>query len=303
MKITLANYEEFVLDFLEGNLQQEDERVFSIFLDQHPDIREEIEGVDKFVLTPDYGISYPNKNSLYHKDKIIYFRFGKMKRLVAAAVAFLIVSTASFFLWKSTFTRNQDMLANQKILIDTSLYSIKSNNPDPVSTVPESRAYTATKGEEPVNKAREHEDKMPVHPDNYGLASSTFPSLSPKNSIGSKTNNRRPDTDAVVNAPPQTTHLIETEKTINAEELEQVSHSDRRFQESAVAFLPVISTEIKMDQNLKASPLPALSSGQTIQTFRIHIPGEFLSETWTDMSLANFKKKVLPDFIIKQLNL
>src|SRR5690606_24893938 len=124
MKITLANYEEFVLDFLEGNLQQEDERIFSIFLDQHPDIRVEIEGVEKFVLTPDYGIRYPNKNSLYQEDKNIYFPFGKMRRLVAAAVAFLIVSTASFLLWKSTVTRNQDMLANQKMLIDTSLYGM-----------------------------------------------------------------------------------------------------------------------------------------------------------------------------------
>jgi len=316
MKITIANYEEYVLDFLEGNLEQEDERIFNHFLDQHPDIREEINGVENYVLIPDYEIQYPNKNSLYRKDKGIYLPFWHINRFVAAAVALLLVSTATFFLWKSSVTRDQHTLATQKVLSDTNLYSGHSNIPAPTRTAPQDQASPGPYEKEPVNKAAEHKEKPPTHPDNSGLASSALPSVSSENTPVSEQQSGQSANEALVIKPAQINHPIEIDKELDLQDPEIPSGSDLSVQESAVAFLPVISAEINTDLNLKAFNPPALSSSLSeiasnpsaspsnpnSQTFRIHIPGEFLSETWTDVSLTNFKKKIIPDFIIKQLN-
>ena len=63
MMITRENYEIFVLDYLEGNLTAELSHAFQLFLDENPDIREEIESFEmiKLVASDD---EFPNKDSL-----------------------------------------------------------------------------------------------------------------------------------------------------------------------------------------------------------------------------------------------
>lgn len=46
-KIDIHNYEEFVLDYLENNLSPEDRDAFIMFINEHPEIKEEIELVEE----------------------------------------------------------------------------------------------------------------------------------------------------------------------------------------------------------------------------------------------------------------
>lgn len=50
MRIDIHNYEEFVLDFLEGNLGEQQAEEMKAFLLIHPDIAEDLEDLDGFVL-------------------------------------------------------------------------------------------------------------------------------------------------------------------------------------------------------------------------------------------------------------
>lgn len=50
MRIDINNYEEFVLDFLEGNLNEQKTEEMKAFLLMHPDISEDLEGLDEVVL-------------------------------------------------------------------------------------------------------------------------------------------------------------------------------------------------------------------------------------------------------------
>ncbi len=301
MKITLENYEEYVLDYLEGNLKEEDENVFNTFLDHHPDIGEEIYGVEKFILIPDYQIQYPDKNSLYHKNKVIFLPFWNMSRLAAAAVALLLVSTASFFIWKSSITEDQHTLTVENEISNPNLYIGQTNIPTSKMTTPNNLTELTPIEEEPGNKAIAH--KTPNYPDKLSPTSRVLASGSHQESTSIEQISEKAADELLANELTSINQSIEIEKETNLQDQRFWSNSDQRAQESVVAFLPVKATEITMDQKLKAPSLPVLSSSPATQTYRIHIPGEFLSETWTDMSLANFKKKAIPGFLIKQLNL
>ena len=57
------NYELFVLDFLDGKLSPEDSELFARFLNDHPDILEEVMYIEQIRLSPG-DISYPDKDLL-----------------------------------------------------------------------------------------------------------------------------------------------------------------------------------------------------------------------------------------------
>lgn len=89
MKYTINNYEEFALDYLEGNLDAEDRQEFEAFLILNPEIKESF---DEFSLVtlPSFTPVLPDKSALYKKEPI-----GKMfpiyLRAIAAAVLVLIL--------------------------------------------------------------------------------------------------------------------------------------------------------------------------------------------------------------------
>ena len=65
-KITTYNYEAFYLDYLEGNLSNEEQDMLFKFLNQHPDLKTELE-LDTDVL--DFKLSPDFKNTLKHIEK------------------------------------------------------------------------------------------------------------------------------------------------------------------------------------------------------------------------------------------
>ncbi len=91
MKSTINrdNYEPWALDYLEGTLSETDQMRFESFLDDHPDIKAEILGMDLITLDP------PDKTVFRHKEKL-YRRSPKVRPLylwvgsIAAGLALLI---------------------------------------------------------------------------------------------------------------------------------------------------------------------------------------------------------------------
>ena len=64
MKINRENYEEWLLDFIEGRLNAPDEVQVRDFLDKNPDIKTELEDLEAFVLEPTESNPFTEKVSL-----------------------------------------------------------------------------------------------------------------------------------------------------------------------------------------------------------------------------------------------
>lgn len=70
MKINKNNYETYVIDFLEGNLSEELTSNFELFLSSHPEIQEEIEGINEAIL-PIEDLTFGDKILLKKNEAIV----------------------------------------------------------------------------------------------------------------------------------------------------------------------------------------------------------------------------------------
>jgi len=69
-RINIANYEEYLLDYLEGTLDESLRREVEAFLDAHPLIRKELEGLEEVRLEAE-PLSYPNPHRLHRSEAIL----------------------------------------------------------------------------------------------------------------------------------------------------------------------------------------------------------------------------------------
>ena len=63
MKINRRNYEHYFIDYLDGKLDPDQEKILLSFLDFNPDLQEELEGLKSTKLIPG-EFSYTNKDFL-----------------------------------------------------------------------------------------------------------------------------------------------------------------------------------------------------------------------------------------------
>ena len=63
-KINKHNYEAFFLDYYEKNLSTEEVAELMLFLENHPNLKEEFEDYEEIILEPDTTVIFENKNSL-----------------------------------------------------------------------------------------------------------------------------------------------------------------------------------------------------------------------------------------------
>ncbi|MEA3494786.1 MAG: hypothetical protein U9R42_02000 [Bacteroidota bacterium] len=66
-KININNYEIFFIDYLEGNLSEEEIKDVGNFLNENPDLKNEFEGIENATVTPN-KVSMPEKDSLFKKE-------------------------------------------------------------------------------------------------------------------------------------------------------------------------------------------------------------------------------------------
>jgi hypothetical protein len=64
MNIDRHNYEEFFILYLDNELSSEDRRQVELFVQSHPDLKEELEMLQQVQLSPDNTVSFDNKESL-----------------------------------------------------------------------------------------------------------------------------------------------------------------------------------------------------------------------------------------------
>ncbi len=69
MKIDTHNYEVYILDYLEGQLSPQAEEAMRRFLEQQPEIADQLEGLEEMVLQPDRELKFEKKELLMKKTK------------------------------------------------------------------------------------------------------------------------------------------------------------------------------------------------------------------------------------------
>ena len=67
--INRANYETYVIDYLDGKLNAVERRYFIAFLESNPDIKDEVESIDEISLQPDQKV-FPEKENLKKKSVV-----------------------------------------------------------------------------------------------------------------------------------------------------------------------------------------------------------------------------------------
>jgi hypothetical protein len=94
MRITKENYEEFILDYLEGKLDPDLLSEFRLFFEANPEIREEIESFEIIELSPS-GPEFSNKDSLKKKEIDLLEAISPFEKACIAAIEQDLDETAS----------------------------------------------------------------------------------------------------------------------------------------------------------------------------------------------------------------
>ncbi|QZE13922.1 hypothetical protein K4L44_15470 [Halosquirtibacter laminarini] len=68
MKISVENYEQFVMDYLEGNLESSLKKEFETFIALNPELKKEIEDIEGFKLISDELVYFDTKEKLYKSE-------------------------------------------------------------------------------------------------------------------------------------------------------------------------------------------------------------------------------------------
>lgn len=97
--ITLNNYEEYLIDYLHGELDENAVTQMEGFLDKHPDIRHEFELLKQTIITPDNDIVFADKHLLL-KPAADSFFIRYRAQLAAAAMLTGIVLSVLFLYHK-----------------------------------------------------------------------------------------------------------------------------------------------------------------------------------------------------------
>src|SRR5690606_571085 len=301
MKITIENYERYALDFLEGHLGQKEEEEFQKFLDENPDIMEELQGIDEVVLIPDMEIHYPHKANLYRNKRLGIIPLWKTSRLIAAAVTLLLITATVLFIRNTTTTPAENLTDNQPPKVETpteqnKLPAIKTPMPaeQPVASV------MARKG----NASDEKENIVQSSPAlNFGSRDESA-STRPVQEKNPTTIHEDIASEPVPTLERQDVHALETNKPLEGlhvmEEIKSIPQNDRA---TVLALLPVKSAKVDTERSIHLANLASFSENESSSTFEIRIPGQFLSETWTDVSLSTIKDQILPEFLKNRQNL
>src|SRR5688500_16387313 len=67
--INRNNYEEYLLMYIDGELSSSDKKAVELFLEENPDLKEELELLQQAILQPDEKIEFTGKQSLYRKEE------------------------------------------------------------------------------------------------------------------------------------------------------------------------------------------------------------------------------------------
>lgn len=127
--ITLDNYEEWLLLYIDDELTPAQTTIVENFVMAHPAVKQELDIFRKTKLQREEAIVFPDKESLYLKEektrRVVMLRWT---RIAAAAVLLIAVATISFFALDTT---NKSTTGNDKPAVVVNNINTTSVNPPP----------------------------------------------------------------------------------------------------------------------------------------------------------------------------
>lgn len=124
VKINLSNYDEWLMRYVDNELNPEESTTVESFAALHPSVKKELEYFTKTKLLPEENIVFPDKELLYRKTervRIIQMRWWKV---AAAAMLILGIGTGIVFIMSNRKNPVNEPTASQKIKQDNNI-----NNP------------------------------------------------------------------------------------------------------------------------------------------------------------------------------
>lgn len=94
--INIENYEEFLCSYVDGELNEAETKALLLFLEAHPELKEELSAFESTKLQPDTTVVFENKKTLLKKEGAMLISFNNWKTLSAAAGIALLLG----FSWK-----------------------------------------------------------------------------------------------------------------------------------------------------------------------------------------------------------
>ncbi len=98
MKITINNYEEWMIDYIEGNLSNDQRKQLAEFLEFHPELKAELELFGQTKLQPDTNLVFANKDLLKKKENgRVITMMSWVKYSVAVAAVLMVFIGVRYF--------------------------------------------------------------------------------------------------------------------------------------------------------------------------------------------------------------
>jgi len=111
--INKENYEEYLCSYVDGELNEAETKALLLFLEVHPELKEELTAFESTKLQPDTTVVFEDKKTLFKKDGAILISFNNWKTLSAAAGLALLLGF-SWKIWKDDNKNNtQPIVKNE----------------------------------------------------------------------------------------------------------------------------------------------------------------------------------------------
>jgi|GEM_PF-6932420 len=274
--IDINNYEQYALEYLDGELPPEIHLDFERFLEKHPEIQDQLDELYEMRTLPFLSFQYPNKQNLYKKEKSA----GAFWLPWSIAASFLIlVGVGLLYIMQNK--RDSSFLSH----VETNI-SERSMNTDSRNDENKNSNSILQERESPILSEKKKTDQVV------------------KNQV-KKSDNYFQEDDVSTQDELAVEFLDEKFIPIKEKEEEKIlmDHLDmevgenielvtlvdpiplRQFRLDHATAYPEVVGEIRFVKNQATKP----------RTIFIELPDEFFSESWRDLSLNNLKGKLFPD--------
>ena len=81
--INIENYEEFLCSYVDGELNEAKTKALLLFLEAHPELKDELSAFESTKLQPDTTVVFENKKTLLKKEGAMLISFNNWKTLSA----------------------------------------------------------------------------------------------------------------------------------------------------------------------------------------------------------------------------
>ena len=215
MKFNVKNYEEYALEYLEGSLDQAEQKEYAAFLLLHPEIREELESFELVTLAPNTAEVYAGKDGLYRNRGNGFYR-------VVAGMA-LIACLMFVYVWKSSDTPMENKITT-----------------DITEAVTAKFERQAVIEKESPAESEKGQDKEQLNRESTSTAEPTIVPAKKKDTEGDVVSALREKSSAVIEVPATKAKVNDVERTFDKSTFAVPTKSERVLRPAT--FVPVLKS-------------------------------------------------------------